>query len=128
MDTSDKSIIFDAEGVCNYCLEANRLLSKYRFSKDEEDKNIENLKNKIKKRKRKNVKYDSILGLSGGVDSSYVAYLAYKMNLKIGEVPLISVDRLFGGESTFRVGKWVHEYLKCYFWGLRLILFKKNKK
>ena len=81
MDTSDKSIIFDAEGVCNYCLEANRLLSKYRFSQIEEDNNIENLKNKIKKRKRKNVKYDSILGLSGGVDSSYVAYLAYKMNL-----------------------------------------------
>ncbi len=50
---------------------------------------------------------------------------AFIMNLKIGEVPLISVDRLFGGESTFKLGKWVKEYLKCYFWGLKKILKKK---
>ena len=49
------------------------------------------------------------------------------MNLKIGEVPLISIDRLFGGESTFRLGKWIKEYLKCYFWGLKQI-YKKNDK
>ena len=36
---------------------------------------------------------------------------AYVMNLKIGEVPLISVDRLFGGSSTFKLGNWVKEYL-----------------
>ena len=64
----------------------------------------------------------------GWVFAFELSIKAYIMNLKVGEVPLISVDRLFGGESTFRVGKWVHEYLKCYFWGLRLILFKKNKK
>ena len=52
---------------------------------------------------------------------------AYVMNLKIGEVPLISIDRLFGGESTFRLGKWIKEYLKCYFWGLKQI-YKKNDK
>ncbi len=64
----------------------------------------------------------------GWVFAFELSIKAYIMNLKVGEVPLISVDRLFGGESTFRVGKWVHEYLKCYFWGLRLILFEKNKK
>ena len=42
-------------------------------------------------------------------------------------VPLISIDRLFGGESTFRLGKWIKEYLKCYFWGLKQI-YKKNDK
>lgn len=50
---------------------------------------------------------------------------AYIMNLKIGEVPLISVDRIFGGQSTFRLGKWVKEYLKCYLWGLKKIYTKK---
>ena len=51
---------------------------------------------------------------------------AYAMNFKIGEVPLISVDRLFGGSSTFKMGSWIREYLKCYFWGLKFIRNKKN--
>ena len=50
------------------------------------------------------------------------------MNLKIGEVPLISIDRLFGGESTFRLGKWIKEYLKCYFWGLKQFIKKMINK
>ena len=63
----------------------------------------------------------------GWVFAFELSIKAYKMNLKIGEVPLISVDRLFGGVSTFRLGKWVKEYLKCYFWGIK-VLFKKNDK
>ena len=63
----------------------------------------------------------------GWVFAFELSIRAYIMNLKIGEVPLISVDRLFGGESTFRLGKWVKEYLKCYFWGLKKI-YKKNEK
>ena len=41
------------------------------------------------------------------------------MNLKVGEVPLISVDRLFGGESTFRLGKWVKRISKMLFVGIK---------
>ena len=63
----------------------------------------------------------------GWVFAFELSIKAYVMNLKIGEVPLISVDRLFGGESTFKLGKWVKEYLKCYFWGLKQI-YKKNDK
>ena len=61
----------------------------------------------------------------GWVFAFEISIKAYIMNYKIGEVPLISVDRLFGGESTFRLGKWVKEYLKCYLWGLKQILKKK---
>ena len=43
----------------------------------------------------------------GWVFAFELSIRAYIMNLKIGEVPLISVDRLFGEESTFRLGKWV---------------------
>jgi dolichol-phosphate mannosyltransferase len=37
--------------------------------------------------------------------------------LKLGEVPIISVDRLYGGESTFRLGSWTLEYLRWFLWG-----------
>lgn len=39
--------------------------------------------------------------------------------LRLGEVPIISIDRLYGGESTFRLGPWVLEYLRWFMWGLR---------
>lgn len=39
--------------------------------------------------------------------------------LKLGEVPIISVDRLYGGESTFHVGPWTIEYLRWFIWGVR---------
>ena len=63
----------------------------------------------------------------GWVFAFELSIKAYVMNLKIGEVSLISVDRLFGGESTFKLGKWVYEYLKCYFWGIKQILRKYDK-
>lgn len=62
----------------------------------------------------------------GWVFAFELSIKAYVMNLKVGEVPLISVDRLFGGESTFRLGKWVNEYLKCYVWGIKTIFGRKK--
>jgi dolichol-phosphate mannosyltransferase len=44
---------------------------------------------------------------------------AQTAGLKLGEVPIISVDRLYGGESTFRVGPWTIEYLRWFVWGVR---------
>ncbi len=44
---------------------------------------------------------------------------AQLLGLKIGEVPVVSVDRLFGGDSTFRLGAWVQEYTKWFIWGVR---------
>jgi dolichol-phosphate mannosyltransferase len=38
---------------------------------------------------------------------------------KLGEVPIISIDRLYGGKSTFRVGPWTAEYLRWFVWGWR---------
>jgi dolichol-phosphate mannosyltransferase len=39
--------------------------------------------------------------------------------LKLGEVPIVSIDRLYGGTSTFSVGAWTVEYLRWFLWGLR---------
>ena len=62
----------------------------------------------------------------GWVFAFELSIKAYVLDLKIGEVPLVSVDRLFGGSSTFRLGSWVKEYLRCYFWGLKQIRNKKK--
>ncbi|HYL45486.1 MAG TPA: hypothetical protein VEU52_00525, partial [Candidatus Limnocylindrales bacterium] len=48
--------------------------------------------------------------------------LAMKAQLagwKLGEVPVISIDRLYGGESTFHLGPWTVEYLRWFIWGCR---------
>jgi len=36
---------------------------------------------------------------------------------QLGEVPIISIDRLYGGKSTFRLGPWTSEYLRWFVWG-----------
>jgi hypothetical protein len=34
-------------------------------------------------------------------------------------VPIVSIDRLYGGKSTFALGAWTAEYLRWFLWGLR---------
>lgn len=47
---------------------------------------------------------------------------------KLGEVPIISIDRLFGGESTFKLGPWFVEYLKWFLWGIKNLRKGKSQK
>lgn len=49
----------------------------------------------------------------------------YLKGYKISEYPIKSVDRLFGGSSTFKLGPWFKEYLKWFFWGIKKT-FKKT--
>ena len=48
-----------------------------------------------------------------------MAMKAQFANWKLGEVPIISIDRLYGGKSTFRLGSWTGEYLRWFIWGCR---------
>jgi cellulose synthase/poly-beta-1,6-N-acetylglucosamine synthase-like glycosyltransferase len=48
-----------------------------------------------------------------------MAIKAQWIGLKLGEVPIISIDRLYGGKSTFKLGSWVGEYSRWFLWGLR---------
>jgi hypothetical protein len=48
-----------------------------------------------------------------------MAVKAQLAGLKPGEVPIVSIDRLYGGESTFRLGPWVGEYMRWFLWGAR---------
>lgn len=42
---------------------------------------------------------------------------AQLLGWKLGEVPIVSIDRLSGGRSTFRFGPWFVEYLRWFTWG-----------
>tara|TARA_X000000950_G_C13652166_1_gene552182 strand:+ start:42 stop:764 length:723 start_codon:yes stop_codon:yes gene_type:complete len=61
----------------------------------------------------------------GWAYSFELAIKVYLKGYKIDEYPLKSVDRLFGGSSTFKFGPWLKEYLKWFFWGIKKI---KNEK
>lgn len=81
MDTSDSEITFDQYGYCNHCTEYVDKISKLIYQgKSSDDKLLEIVK-KIKA-SGKNQKYDCIIGVSGGIDSSYVAYLTKQLGLK----------------------------------------------
>ena len=77
MDTSDEDIVFDENGVCGRCNEyKQRILPDWNYGNGHE-KELEKLLSDIKK-KGANKQYDCILGLSGGLDSSYMLHLAVK--------------------------------------------------
>jgi len=76
MDTTDSDIQFDSEGICNHCKQCVQLM---KTCPTEVELNV--LVSKIKER-GKHQKYDCIIGLSGGVDSSYVAYQVKRLGLR----------------------------------------------
>lgn len=82
MDTSASEIVFDDNGNCIFCTGALKRLEEFNKIKPLEKKaKLEHIFNEIKENgKRK--KYDSILGLSGGIDSSYLAYLVKNADLR----------------------------------------------
>jgi len=83
MDTTDPDIQFDESGICNHCKVAFAQLNSkpYCLAPSEKQKCLEQLVAKIKQSGR-NKKYDCIIGLSGGVDSSYVAYKVKESGLR----------------------------------------------
>lgn len=77
MDTTDEDIVFDEHGVCTRCNEyKERILPQWNHGKGHE-KELNALIAEIK-RKGKGKDYDCILGLSGGLDSSYMLHLAVR--------------------------------------------------
>ena len=81
MDTTDPEITFDKNGVCNHCHKYDRLVREHIVDGDEGSKRLESLVNDIKRHGRRK-QYDCLIGVSGGVDSTYVAYLVKKLGLR----------------------------------------------
>lgn len=85
MDTTDSNITFDNYGVCDHCLTFYRDIKPKWNTGDKGFKDISAIADKIKE-KGKDSDYDCIIGMSGGVDSSYLVYLAKE---KLGLRPLV---------------------------------------
>ena len=75
MDTTDSKITFDAKGVCEYC-NNYRLNIKPNWHTDETGRAAIMAQVDAIKRAGKGKTHDCIIGISGGVDSSYVTHLA----------------------------------------------------
>lgn len=84
MDTvADPNITFDAEGHCQYCNHAIAQINTTTYFPNEEGKRrLDTILPQIKA-DGKGKPYDCIMGISGGLDSSYLAYLGYKWGLRI---------------------------------------------
>src|SRR5205814_328710 len=82
MDTDhDPGISFDDQGICNYCktyeVRVHNFVKKGEEGKRELDINIKNIQ-----KSGKGNPYDCVIGLSGGVDSTYAAWISKKLGLR----------------------------------------------
>jgi N-acetyl sugar amidotransferase len=77
MDTTLPGIQFDDEGVCNICKEYCDRVKRELFYDAEGQQALQAMINRIKRRGAGR-EYDCVIGVSGGVDSTYVAYLVKK--------------------------------------------------
>lgn len=83
MDNTDPDIVFDEHGICDFCNGYKKHILP--SVKDNTFKDLEAIAVKIRQA-GKNKEYDCIIGMSGGVDSSYLTYIAKE---KLGLRPLI---------------------------------------
>ena len=81
MDTTDPGIEFDKNGICNRCrhyeLHAKRELQQPKLAEEALKELVENIR-----MDGRNKDYDCVIGVSGGLDSTYVAYLAHQLGLR----------------------------------------------
>ena len=85
MDTTDSKIIFDDKGVCDHCNTFYSVILPNWHTDERGDKSLNNLVKKIKSQ-GKGKDFDCLMGMSGGIDSSYLLYV---MKEKYGLRPLV---------------------------------------
>ena len=78
---ADPDIRFDKEGISNYVHDYEQMAKRGVFTGEAGKKKLENLVTRIKK-DGQGKRYDCLIGLSGGVDSTYVAYLVKQHGLR----------------------------------------------
>jgi N-acetyl sugar amidotransferase len=74
MDSTNPQIVFDAYGVCNCCTDAVARMPFEWFPGDEGRRRLGSMAERLRAAGR-GKPYDAMIGLSGGVDSAYLAHL-----------------------------------------------------
>lgn len=89
MDTSDPEITFSQKGYCNHCTSTLERLKTFphNLTTKQKKKEFKKLIQKIKY-SGKGKKYDCVLGVSGGVDSSYLLHLLAEEQVRVLAVHL----------------------------------------
>jgi len=83
MDTTDPKISFNENGICSHCDYFEKsVIPAWSYYQKRNEANLYSLLDEIRARKNRNSKYDCIVGISGGVDSSYVVYKLKEWELK----------------------------------------------
>ncbi len=85
MDTTDSAIVFDEDGVCDHCNDFRKHVAPAWHPDEQSRLALEHMAEKIRT-KSKGLEFDCILGLSGGLDSSYMLHLLVK---ELGLRPLV---------------------------------------
>src|SRR5262249_50928970 len=96
-DTSDPEISFDDAGRCNHCRIYEERISKLTYQGPDTERELEVIVRRIKQAGRTG-EYDCVLGISGGVDSCYAAYVEKSLALR-----LLVANMEKGGDSNTAV-------------------------
>ncbi len=81
MDTTDSSIVFDERGVCDHCNTFDAKIRPNWYAGARGELEFRTMVQKIKSSGR-NKDFDCIIGMSGGIDSSYLTYVATEFGLR----------------------------------------------
>ena len=85
MDTTDSAIIFDEKGICDHCTGFVRDIKPFWHTDERGQATLERISTDIKKA-GSGREFDCIIGMSGGIDSSYLVYAAKEL---MGLRPLV---------------------------------------
>ncbi len=107
MDTSDSAISFDVSGICDHCLTFDSKVAPEWHTDSRAESELLTLANEIKASGRSK-DFDCIIGMSGGIDSSYLVYLAKE---QLGLRPLVfHVDAGWNSqEAVNNIGRLVEK-------------------
>ena len=81
MDSSDPEIVFDAKGRCNHCTAAITRLEQSYLPDARGQRKLETMLEKIRQ-DGKGKPYDCLIGISGGIDSSWLTYKSKEWGLR----------------------------------------------
>lgn len=81
MDTTDSKIVFDSTGVCDHCLTFETIVKPNWHTGVRGERDLRALVHAIKT-SGKGKEFDCIIGMSGGIDSSYLTYVAAEFGLR----------------------------------------------